>query len=139
MIRCFFLITILLSITACGKRYMNSACRSISEASDKRSNEIQAYLKDSNFYIVRAMFEKGLGLKSLMDSVQGFEIRFWYSETPLMQLYRLRCSNSGEWIGEKYDYRYLRDSVGPYTKGSSQLISKSNIEGSKSMICKWFQ
>ena len=128
MMRCFFLVTILLSITACDKRYMNSACRSISETSDKRSAEIQAYLKDSHFYQKRAMYEKGLSLKSLMDSVQGFVIRFWNSDMPFKQLYRLRCSNSGEWIGEKYDYRYLRDSVGPYTKGTGQLISKSNKE-----------
>ena len=72
------------------------------------------------------LMKKGLGLKSIRDSIDGFELRLWFdSGLAPKQLYRLRCSTSGEWVGEKYTYSYLKNSNGPYTEGSGKLIYKS--------------
>ena len=125
MIRFLILITILLSIAACGAKNMNSACNSITEAANKRSREIQAFLKDPDFHWERNTYEKGLGLKSIRDTIDGFELRVWYFDTSPLQLYRLRCSGSGEWTGEKYIFRYLKNEKGTYTEGSGHIISKS--------------
>ena len=126
MIRLLLLVIILFSIWGCEERNKNFACKCISEAIDKRSGQIQTYLNDSNFYRQRLTYEKGLALRSIRDSIHGMELRLWFdSGLAPKQLYRLRCSNSGEWVGEKYTYRYLKNSSGPYTEGSGQIISKS--------------
>jgi hypothetical protein len=125
MCRILMLVLILLLIAACDKKPYNSACKSISEAADKRYNQIHAYMKDSNFKWERNMYESGLGLKSIRDSIDGLELRVWYFDGSPQQLYRLRCSNLGEWVGEKYNFRYLKNSQGAYTKGSGNVILKS--------------
>ena len=117
------------SIGACGKRQSNSICDYISEAANKRSVPVQTYLNDSLFHVRRAIYEKGLALKSINDSIDGIELRIWdEGRFDTGYLYRLRKQKNGSWVGEKYIYHVMRLSDRFLAMGSGQLISKSDSQ-----------